>query len=410
MFAWGFHLVSGWGKGKLPIQRDTIKVENPENFYNFGKVIGKGKMSYVKEVTEKATNKVYAAKIIHFTDKDEAVFATREYDMMVYLAKHGLGSKQGIPMLHEAYLVRHYLIIIMDLCAGSELLQYAQHVKTEDEVRSLVKRLLEILSELHSKGIAHLDVRPSNIRLINNEVSEMRLLDYNSAHFKGTQAMDIFGDTEFAAPEGLAFDYVTPEADMFTVGEVAYILLTGESPFFDSHENRVDQHAQSVEWHFPPSAGVLTTEAKDFVKKLLIRAPENRLSALAALEEKWFTSSSSKSAGVRLGNEYRKTLERTDKRLLEEEKEEYLEASCVFVTYDEPDTEEEENDDDNFGRLYKEEPHQKPVLPVNPLPLLTVSGVLAVGGIFSLFLLAVIWRRGGVVHRPLALEGQTVLE
>merc|ERR1711920_685943 len=160
---------------------------------------------------------------------------------------------------------------------------------------------------------------------------------------------------------------------------------------------------------FPPSAGVLTTEAKDFVKKLLIRAPENRLSALAALEEKWFTSSSSKSAGVRLGNEYRKTLERTDKRLLEEEKEEYLEASCVFVTYDEPDT-EEENDDDSFGRLYKEEPHQKPVLPVNPLPLLTVSGVLAVGGIFSLFLLAVIWRRGGVVHRPLALEGQTVLE
>lgn len=409
-FALGFHLVSGGGN-KLPIERDTIKVENPQNYYNFGKVIGKGKFSYVKEVTEKATNKLYAAKIIHFRDKDEAVFAAREYDMMVYLAKNGLGSKQGIPMLHEAYLVRHYLVIIMELCAGSELLQYAQQLKTEDDVRSLVKRLVEILSVLHSKGITHLDVRPSNIRLINNEVSGMRLLDYNSAHGKGTKPLteDVFGDTEFAAPEGLSFESVTPKADMFELGEVAYVLLTGESPFFDSHENRVDSHARHIEYHWPPSAGALTTEAKEFVKNLLIRVPENRLTALAALEHNWLTSSSSKFAGVRLGSDYRKTLERTDKRLLEEEGEEYLEASCVFVTFDEPDT-EEEGDDDDYGRLYKEEPHQKPVLPVKPLPLLTVSGVLAVGGIFSLFLLAVIWRRGGVVHRPVALEGQTGLE
>jgi len=289
-------------------------------------------------------------------------------------------------------------------------------VRTEDNVRSLVKRLVEILGELHAKKIAHLDVRPSNIRLMDNQISGMRLLDYNSAQTLGTSLVtaDLFGDTELTAPEGLNFDKASTASDMFVVGEMAFILLTGKSPFFAEDENRINRLVQEDRGAFPESADHLTSEAKDFVKKLLIRAPEFRLTAHQALQHKWLSSNNNKFKGVQLPKGYWKHLDKTDERLRMEEVQEYVHASFAFHTFDEPDTEEEDDDDDDDAedeRLYKEEPHGKPVLPVKPLPLLTATGVLAVGGIVSFLLLAVIWRRRGVVHyRPVALEGQQGLE
>jgi len=73
-------------------------------------IIFRGKFSVVRYATSKTDGKKYAAKIIKF-DSDSLKFAIREYDMMV-------GGKlvgKGLVNLHEAYLVRKYLILIMDL-------------------------------------------------------------------------------------------------------------------------------------------------------------------------------------------------------------------------------------------------------------------------------------------------------
>ena len=97
-------------KVKLPIERDGIKPENPEKYYEFGDEIGRGKFAVVKQVVSKTSGQKFAAKIIKF-DSESLKFAIREYDLMV----GGKLEHKGSVKLHEAYLVRKYLILILEL-------------------------------------------------------------------------------------------------------------------------------------------------------------------------------------------------------------------------------------------------------------------------------------------------------
>lgn len=329
---------------KLPINREGIKAENPEKYYTFGDEIGRGKFAVVREVVGKTNGQKYAAKIIKF-DSDSIKFAIREYDMMV----GGKLDSKGTVKLHEAYLVRKYLILIMDLIDGKSLLDKVSHMHsiTEDDVACFIRQLCEVLKEWHKKNVIHLDLRPTNIRFAGREV---KLLDYNSvrvvANKKAGEVVDVIGDTEFCAPEMLKFEPVLPGSDMWSVGVLTYIMLSGISPFFYEDENKVVQCVQNVKWSFDKDAfESITGEAQDFIKKMFVRIPEQRLTAEKALEHKW------------LSNEYlpmrkksvlkiQDVMAETDERLLSEEEEDYIEASLVFRTFDEDEYDSPEESDD----------------------------------------------------------------
>jgi len=333
---------------KHPIEREDIIYDNPEKFYDFMDEIGSGKMSTVKKVKSKVDGKEYAAKMIYFDD--DTRFAIREYDLM----KSGKLNNKGLPQLHEAYMVRKYLIIIMTLFDGKTLLdQFShRHSVTEEDVAFVIQELCEILDFLHQQNIVHLDLRPTNIRF---EGRDIRLLDYNSARHlankKAGAVVDVIGDTEFCAPEMLNFDPVLPASDMWSVAVIMYILLSGVSPFFYEDEAMVLKTVQAVKYHFDYSQFEgTTTEAKDFMKKCLIRAPETRMTATQALKHPWLAQeNSAKRKAVAITQAALDTMEETDIRLLGEEEEDYVEASFVFRTFEEEEyisPEEEDSDED----------------------------------------------------------------
>ena len=70
----------------------------------------RGKFSVVKHCVHKETGEEYAAKIIKFDD-ETVKFAVREYDVMV----GGKMESKGLVQLHEAYLVRKYLVLVLEL-------------------------------------------------------------------------------------------------------------------------------------------------------------------------------------------------------------------------------------------------------------------------------------------------------
>jgi len=329
---------------KYPAFRDTIIYENPENYYTFGDEIGgnsKGKMAIVREAVSKKDGTKYAAKMIYFDD--DVKFAIREYDMMA--DKERLIHK-GLVRMKEAYMVRKYLIIIMDLVDGKTLLDaFASRVSvTEDDVAQTIKQLCEILSDIHSKNVVHLDIRPTNMRF---DGRNLKLLDYNSArHLANKKAggvVDIIGDTEFCAPEMLNFDPVLPGSDMWSVAVIAYILLSGTSPYYHEDEKKVLETVQSVKYEWVDEFQNITSEAKDFIKKCFIRAPEMRLTADGALAHPWLSNDlEQKRKKVNIKNT--ETLMKTDMRLLSEEEEEYVEASYVLRTFEEEEFESPDED------------------------------------------------------------------
>jgi len=327
-------------------EREGIIYDNPEKFYEFGDEIGSGKMATVKKVKSKTDGKEYAAKMIYFDD--DTRFAIREFDLM----KSGKLQHKGLVQLHEAYMVRKYLILIMDLVDGKTLLDqfFRRHSATEDDVAFVISELCEILNFLHQQNIVHLDLRPTNIRF---EGRDIKLLDYNSsrhlANKKAGAVVDVIGDTEFCAPEMLNFDPVLPASDMWSVAIIAYILLSGVSPFFYEDENEVLKSVQGVKYQWCEAFDEISSEAKDFIKKCLLRAPEMRMTAEDALKHPWLSSEmTSKRKAISLLQSALDTMEETDARLLSEEEEDYVEASFVFRTFEEEEYEspEEESDEE----------------------------------------------------------------
>jgi len=338
-------------KPRYPYENEALIYENPEKYYNFDDTpLGTGKFSIVKKCTSKKTGEVFAAKIIKYDDVT-ILFAKREFEIMKdRLDKLGL---KAVPKLHEAYLVRKYMILIMTLCEGKSVLEYfgSRASYTEEDVAGFIKQLCETLKVLHDNNIVHLDVRPTNIRVMASASRDVRLLDYNSANHlpnkKAGTVVDVIGDTEFCAPEMLSFDRVRSPSDIWSVGVITFILLSGTSPFFDEDEMNVSTNVQKAKFVFEDEWSTISSEAKAFVKDCFKQNPDMRMDASKCLAHTWlsdeYAANRKKSS---ITDNARRILTETDARLLSEEEEEYVEQSGVFRTFEEEEYESPESSDD----------------------------------------------------------------
>jgi len=330
---------------KEAVERVDIIKDNPEKFYEFGEEIGTGKFAVARYCTNKLSGEKYAAKIIKF-DKDSLKFAIREYDFMKTMNM----DHTGLVQLHEAYMVQKYLTLIMVAADGMTLLDYVgkRHTINEEVISTYIKQLLQVLDHMHKNNAIHLDLRPTNIRF--NSSNELKLVDYNScrivANKKAGAVVDVIGDTEFCAPEMLQFEPVQPGSDMWSVAVITYILLSGISPFFYEDEDQVLACVQKVKWSFDEDAFEnVTSEAKDFISKCLIRAPESRMTAAAGLEHRWLSDDykTNRQASVL---DIKDVLAETDERLYSEEEEDYIWGSFVMRNFDEEEFESPESSEE----------------------------------------------------------------
>jgi serine/threonine protein kinase len=93
------------------------------------------------------------------------------------------------------------------------------------------------------------------------------------------------GSAYYVAPEVLHRSYST-EADVWSIGVIAYILLCGSRPFWARTESGIFRTVLKADPSFDEAPWPsLSLEAKDFVKRLLNKDPRKRMSAAQALSE-----------------------------------------------------------------------------------------------------------------------------
>ena len=105
-------------------------------------------------------------------------------------------------------------------------------------VARFVSVLCEALAAAHAQGIVHRDVKPSNV-MLTKTAPGLRLLDFGIAKLyedvsgqnEATQAGVILGTPAFMAPEQIDGRNVTDRADVYAVGVIVFLLLTGRYPF-----------------------------------------------------------------------------------------------------------------------------------------------------------------------------------
>lgn len=113
-----------------------------------------------------------------------------------------------------------------------EILETGQKLETKEALR-IIKEIALILSRVHSKGIFHRDIKPSNI--IIKEDGSAKLIDFGLAQTLGleniTLSGEVIGTPAYMSPEQISGKAIDFGSDIFSLGVVAYELLSGENPF-----------------------------------------------------------------------------------------------------------------------------------------------------------------------------------
>lgn len=98
------------------------------------------------------------------------------------------------------------------------------------------------------------------------------------------------GTAEFAAPEIVEREPVGFYTDMWSIGVLAYVLLSGLSPFAGSTDLDTLKNVKACSWVFDEEAFLnVSEEGKDFIRKLLIKQKEKRMNAHECLQHAWLT-------------------------------------------------------------------------------------------------------------------------
>lgn len=124
-------------------------------------------------------------------------------------------------------------IVILEYISGRTLQEYMEEKGkvSEQEAGNIIEELLKVLKKVHGVGIVHRDINPNNIMLSNDGV--LKLIDFNIARQKkAEQSKDttILGTVGYAAPEQFGFTQTDERTDIYAVGILWNVLLTGCLP------------------------------------------------------------------------------------------------------------------------------------------------------------------------------------
>ncbi|XP_064426391.1 death-associated protein kinase 3 isoform X1 [Mirounga angustirostris] len=276
---------------------ETFKQQKVEDFYDIGEELGSGQFAIVKKCREKSTGLEYAAK---FIKKRQSRASRRgvcreEIEREVSILRQVLHP--NVITLHDVFENRTDVVLILELVSGGELFDFLAQKESlsEEEATSFIKQILEGVNYLHARKIAHFDLKPENIMLLdkNIPIPHIKLIDFGLAHEieDGVEFKNIFGTPEFVAPEIVNYEPLGLEADMWSIGVITYILLSGASPFLGDTKQETLTNITAVSYDFDEEFFSQTSElAKDFIRKLLVKDTRKRLTIQEALRHPWITS------------------------------------------------------------------------------------------------------------------------
>ncbi|XP_015275726.1 PREDICTED: death-associated protein kinase 2 isoform X1 [Gekko japonicus] len=279
----------------------VFKQQKVEDVYEIGEELGSGQFAIVKKCLEKSTGAEYAAKFIKKRQSRASRRGVRreEIEREVKILQQILHT--NIIKLHDVYENKTDVVLILELVSGGELFDFLAQKESlsEEEATQFIKQILEGVSYLHTKKIAHFDLKPENIMLLdkNIPIPHIKLIDFGLAHEieDGVEFKNIFGTPEFVAPEIVNYEPLGLPADMWSIGVITYILLSGASPFLGETKQETLANITAVSYDFDEEFFSQTSDlAKDFIRKLLVKDTRKRLAIQEALTHPWITTHQSK--------------------------------------------------------------------------------------------------------------------
>ncbi|XP_037344276.2 striated muscle-specific serine/threonine-protein kinase isoform X2 [Pungitius pungitius] len=256
----------------------------PQKPYTFMDEKARGRFGVIRECRENATGNLFMAKIVPY-EADSKQTVLQEYDILKSL------HHDRVMGLHEAYVTPRYLVLISEYCSGKELLfsLIDRFRYSEDDVVTYIVQILQGLEYLHTRRILHLDIKPENV--IITYMNVIKIIDFGSAQTYNPLFLKQFsppiGTLEYMSPEMLKGDVVGPPADIWSVGVLTFIMLSGKSPFIENDPMETEARIQAAKFDLSKLYQNVSQSASLFLKKILCSYPWARPSIKDCFNNSW---------------------------------------------------------------------------------------------------------------------------
>jgi len=276
--------------------------------YEIKALIGRGSFSRVVRVEHKINKQPYAIKMIDRVqgkdvfESELAVLRRVRHDYIIRLI--------------EVFETREKVYMVMDLATGGELFDriIAKGMFTERDATLVLLMVLSGLKYLHALGITHRDLKPENLLYYHpGHDSKILITDFglSASRKSGEEAymQTTCGTPEYIAPEILARKPYTCGVDLWSVGVITYILLSGTMPFDDDNRTRLYRLILKAKYSYSGEHWKdVSPPAKDFIDRLLVLDPTERLQAAVAVKHPWLTTAAATSSNKNLHRTISKNL------------------------------------------------------------------------------------------------------
>jgi tetratricopeptide (TPR) repeat protein len=251
--------------------------------YRIVRELGRGGMAVVMEVVDAESGEHRALKLTLPSVQEEEVARRfrREFRALSRL------SHPGVLQVYESGVDEGRLWFVMELLEGREL---REEVETWRELapadryhraRDILIQLAGALAAIHSRGLVHRDVTPSNVMVLPN--GRIKLMDFGVVKEPGgdlTTVGEVVGTVAYISPEQIGGGAVDARADLYSLGSIYYLMLTGRRPFnartlagyLDKHLNRPVRPPRELVPTIPADADAICV-------RLLQKDPADRFSS-----------------------------------------------------------------------------------------------------------------------------------
>lgn len=278
--------------------------------YVVGKELGRGSFGIVRTCQDRTTKKRYACKTI-------AISRVPSFDLL----EEEVRNLQRVTTFHpnilgfmEVFEDFKDIHIITEKCEGGELYDHIlRRARTprrkfsEKDTAWMVRNILDAISHLHEVyHVCHRDLKASNFLFAtadtdgNVDPMDIKIIDFGLSCYVPPVVVDgrttlgkmtgCVGTPYYTAPEVVTKEFYTNKCDVWSIGVLAYLLLSVSLPFQGKDERETVQLlvSESIVVQYAPSKWAdVSQSAKEFVMSLLQKDPSVRPSAREAMRHPW---------------------------------------------------------------------------------------------------------------------------
>ena len=253
--------------------------------YRLERLLGEGGMGAVYEATQLGLKRLVAIKLMH------GAFAFEARPRERFIREARVASRLKHPAAVEIYDFGHDvagLFLVMERLQGYTLADFLDvGMPSVADVLTVLRNMALGLEAAHAMGLVHRDLKPENVFLVDKKPAAVKLVDFGLAFIEGdsddvgrvTKEAIVIGTPAFVAPETAQALAIGPPADMYAVGVIAFLMLSGALPFSGGPAALIAAHVYQAPPRLRDVGANVHIGIEDLVRRLLEKDPLRRPTA-----------------------------------------------------------------------------------------------------------------------------------